>query len=426
MGKIIKYLDMKNIIFILTIAALLGVFSCNSKKENNNKDLRIIDVAGNIGRGRVVNLSEIASEILYIPLESNDKSLLGPPFNKIYFEKGIFYYFQHRGVIFKFDKRGNFINQFNRLGRGPHEYEYFNNLQIDNLNDKLYIKTSNKIIEYKPDGTFIKTINIIGSKDLAGYKCSFALKLNENLFVLPSSPIIASNSGYSVAAIDSSLNVKLQVKYPDQEKEFVKTLKRSYGLENIQIYKFNNSVRIIHGTNEYILGINKDLQVDTSYIFNYGKYNINNADLEMRFNNNLPYICRFAAIYESDKYLFMQFHLGSLTYKPREMLKGGEQGAIGKTYKVPISCSLFNKKTGEFTFVDQPDINQEGFVDDFEGGPAIWPLYISEDGYMVSSIQATDFMSYAEKASVSDKFKQIASKLKENDNPVLVLVKLKK
>jgi len=91
----------------------------------------------------------------------------------------------------------------------------------------------------------------------------------------------------------------------------------------------------------------------------------------------------------------------------------------------PTIDLVFKKKTGFFTFVDQPIFNQIGFVDDLEGGTAIWPSYISEDDYMVSYINAIDFISHSKTESCSDKFKTIASELKDTDNPVLVLVKLK-
>lgn len=87
--------------------------------------------------------------------------------------------------------------------------------------------------------------------------------------------------------------------------------------------------------------------------------------------------------------------------------------------------SLLNKKTGEFKFVDQPELNQFGFKDDFEGGPAFWPVYISEDDYMIAMIDAYKFIQHAQTNNVSDKFKKIAEGLKETDNPILVRVKLK-
>ncbi|MDP3452962.1 MAG: hypothetical protein Q8R90_08410 [Bacteroidales bacterium] len=117
--------------------------------------------------------------------------------------------------------------------------------------------------------------------------------------------------------------------------------------------------------------------------------------------------------------------MGSLPHKPRIKLQAGKAGERGETLEQPITASLFNKKTGQFQYVDQPEINQFGFVDDFEGGPAIWPDYISEDDFMVTIIDAYKFIQHAQTHKVSDKFKKIADGLKETDNPVVVLVKLK-
>ena len=91
----------------------------------------------------------------------------------------------------------------------------------------------------------------------------------------------------------------------------------------------------------------------------------------------------------------------------------------------PFSCALYDKRDGGFRLIDQPADLQKGFIEDFEGGPAFWPNYISDDEYMVSFINASEFIQHAQTNKVSDKFKQIASKLKETDNPVAVLVKLK-
>ena len=53
-------------------------------------------------------------------------------------------------------------------------------------------------------------------------------------------------------------------------------------------------------------------------------------------------------------------------------------------------------------------------------------MYISEDDYMVNIIDACEFIDYVQSHKVSEKLKKIAEGLKETDNPVLVLVKLKK
>jgi len=407
------------------ILLLTVLFSTACSEQKTVGDVRFIDVAGSVGSGRVVNLSEIAGEIQYIPLETTDQSILGLPYQNILFEDGTLYFIQMYGEIKIFDDKGHFLKVFNRYGRGPQEYESLGNLQIDNKSDKMCINSFNKIVEYKRDGKFVREIESSGISDLDEYSYSSSLKLNDNLYVLRSSARFAANSGYSAVAIDSTSKVILKIKYPDEEREFVKKMPRTYAFEEPYIFKFKDRLRIVNGNSEFILGVDKNLNVDTSYILNYGKYNIRSASLGMRSDSNIPFVHRFTTIFESENYLFMKFHLGSLAHKPRVMLKAGEAGENGKTYSDPISCSLFNKKTGEFTFVDQPEFDQMGFVDDMEGGPAIWPFYISEDGYMVSCITAMDLISHTAKAKVSEKLRKISENLKETDNPVLVLVKLK-
>ncbi|HCT93604.1 MAG: hypothetical protein A2322_03515 [Bacteroidetes bacterium RIFOXYB2_FULL_39_7] len=116
----------------------------------------------------------------------------------------------------------------------------------------------------------------------------------------------------------------------------------------------------------------------------------------------------------------MTFHTGSLSDKPAKMI-----GLNSHEYVYNFECSVFNKKTGEFQFILQPEINQLGFVEDFEGGPAVWPKYVSSDGYLITYMYAHEFKAHAETHEVSDKFKSIADNLKDTDNPVIVRVKLK-
>ena len=54
---------------------ILSLFiSCTSQKENSDK--RIIPVAEVIGTGEILNLSNCAKSVRYIPLETNDTTLI--------------------------------------------------------------------------------------------------------------------------------------------------------------------------------------------------------------------------------------------------------------------------------------------------------------------------------------------------------------
>ncbi len=79
---------------------------------------------------------------------------------------------------------------------------------------------------------------------------------------------------------------------------------------------------------------------------------------------------------------------------------------------------------------------EQSLVNDLDGGPGFRPGTIRNDSTIVSWIEALDFKEYI----ASDAFKEsnpiypekkrelekLANSLKETDNPVLILVKLKK
>ncbi|MDD2425565.1 MAG: 6-bladed beta-propeller [Bacteroidales bacterium] len=409
---------MRHLIFFI-IPLLLIQPGCSSDNQNTEEGLKVIDVAGGVGKSRLVNLSEIADTIEYIPLETNQESLLAhPPHERILYEKDILYFPQKRGIIKLFNSKGEYLSTFNRLGRGPQEYEQFGELQIDNVSGKIIILSINKVLEYSPNGECIRNIflpapNMIDNKSIGDF-----IMLGDNYFFL-------DGFKYPVIITDSSLNVIKRLKYPPEDVDLVKVEKSIPRFATSYIYLYKDRIRLINGINKYVLSINKDLSVDTVFIINYGKYSPENTKSGSRnsLNYTSPYLWRYGNVLESDNYLFMRFHLGSLSDKPYKMHRNWK-GSVRQLID-PNACALFNKETEEFTFLDQPEIDQMGFVDDIEGGPAIWPKYVSADNYMVSYILAEEFIAHAESHKVSEKFKKIADGLKETDNYVFVRVKLK-
>jgi hypothetical protein len=223
---------------------------------------------------------------------------------------------------------------------------------------------------------------------------------------------------------DSTSKVLTKIPYPKKEKEFVVDLALGYSTSSQispSLFKYKNCVRVINGANENIISINNDLQIDTVFRLNYGKYNVKNYPNSYNLQvEDLPFFRIHDRVFESSSFLFMRFKTGKLPFKPWEY-----RTKYGNVVSSPISCSFFNKKTGRFTFIDPCDVNEFGLIDDFEGGPAFWPLYISQDDYMVNYIDALEFIEYAKNPKVSDKFRSIANSLKETDNLLLIRVKLK-
>ena len=391
----------KSIVKSLGVIIMLFLFSCS--EENNEKDFRVIDVA----------------DIQYIPLETAEGILIGRNTGDNYYENGIFYIKTGQGSFGIFDKTGKYIRTFNRLGRGPQEYESFRNPHIDCNTGNIVIRTQNRVLEYTPNGNLVRGLNISPDVSLAVYD-GRAFKLGDNYYLLSVS--VTDSMKPATVIVDTASNVLKRIDYPEEEWKIIEASEgMRASLNEIRYFKYKGKLMVINGTDPNILGVDEKLNIDTSYIINYGPYKVTPGDITINRRNQTR-IFSYSNVFESDNYVFMQFNLGSLAHKPylQTVLKTGKVLSLG------LSCALFDKRDGSFTFVDQPVTDQTGLVDDMEGGPAFWPQYISSDQYMVAMICADEFISLSESPGCSEKIKKLALTLKESDNPVMVLVKLKK
>lgn len=414
------------LIFFWTALLLIG---CTTEKPV--KDIRVIDLENNVGKSRKVVLSEVAENIEYIPLETSMESFLGTPIReKLIYENGKLFIYQ-RGDYFKiFNSKGEYSGKFNKRGNGPKEYIGLYFVAIDSSAKVISIGTPKNIVEYKITGEYLRTIKLPFEEKLKGVNYTKLGIAGDKYYVLTTGIITPNdNHDYSAIIIDSTSKVVHKIPYPKKAGEFVDklVLKKFPSVPfgspiTPTLFTFRDTVRIINETDQTIISVDRNLNIDTAYRLNYGKYCITNfPDLYTIRVEDQPYMQIYSRFFESSAFLFMSFRTGKLPFKRWEFTN-----VDGMIISAPVTRSFFNKKTGQFSFIDQCGVDEFGLIEDFEGGPAFWPLYISQDDYMVSYIDALKFIQYAQTHKVSDKFKKIADNLKEDDNPVVVLVKLKK
>ena len=88
---------------------------------------------------------------------------------------------------------------------------------------------------------------------------------------------------------------------------------------------------------------------------------------------------------------------------------------------------VFDKSTGELALMRQPIKGKLGFKNDIDNGPVIWPHYISTNNELVTYIYPEDFIEYYENTeNPSPRMTEIAKNLKIDDNPIVIIAKLKK
>lgn len=149
-------------IWLLTILLIL-ICSCGRKDNRvieNTNSIRVIDLLSE-PVSEISNLSDMASDVEYIPLQTTRNSLIESIGKIIKCENKI--YIKNELEIMCFDKEGRFSHKLDKGGRGPEEYTYLFDFDISSDNKTLLILSNGKILEFNNTGNeflFMKSINL--------------------------------------------------------------------------------------------------------------------------------------------------------------------------------------------------------------------------------------------------------------------------
>lgn len=418
--------------FFFIIISLFSVLSCTGRRDAGNSGYNVIDIESSVGKGRVVDLSEIATEIRYIPLETNKNSAIGST-PVISYEKGRIY-IRSSGIMKVFDSLGRYLYTFDKRGRGAHEY-YYSRPFVEYLNggfsvaEKLRDCTVVKI--YSRDGEYVKSVVVPNPNNNLIHSVTI---LNPNLFVaqIRSTPFNFEKNNIALF-FDSLSNFlgflpkpKLKI---DNKKKSVTTLflgskKVSFDEDNIPVFyrTFGDKIRIYTNTGDTIYGCGSDLKLKTEFVLNYGKYKKENY-IPVDFTNFPGDFINISNLYylENASFLVLDVNLRDFAHEPYF----GSISIFVPNAKKTSSFGLYNKSTREFTFLNHPLKGKPGFRENILNGPPFIPVYFSNDNYAAGIMYPQTLLNYASEYNVSDSLKEVVAGLKEADNPVIVIAKLK-
>lgn len=420
--------------YLYLFVLILIFFSC----DGNQRDVKeptpkysVIDVGSSVGKGRVVKLSEVASDIKYIPLETDNNSLVGSYPLAFYENDRI--YIRFSKIIKVFDKSGKFLFAFDRHGGGPEEYPASSLVEIEHGSGNFrveYQNGSNTIVKtYSREGEFIKDYTFPGIT-----RISKTIKINPNLFMSQFSHIDNEEQEYIGFMYDSLCNIDAYIPTPVVLKNYKTEGDQTIKIGNRRIYmsgitihsylhSFKNTPRIYTFLADTIYTYNRDSGFVPVYALDYGKYMNDKVSLmdvgpiTGKFINISPWL-----YIETENFLLLNFILRDFAHEP---FVGKTIQNVGKMRERRDSYGLYNKISGEFTLLNHPIKGIPGFKDDILKGPPFIPQYMSEDNYAVNLFHPDELIDYVAKNHVSPELSKIASTLKESDNPVVVLVKLK-
>lgn len=371
----------QNITVMCTIFLFLFVFlSCQNKPEEQN----IIDVS----KGQTLNyhpLMDGIETIELIPLETNEKNLIGYA-NRICMTKSKIYIFDSRtSSIQIFDISGNFINNLHHVGRGPNEYTRIRSFRVTD-DGTIYIFSPKKILKYNDELEVVEVTNLSGRPYL------------DDFYVFDDNNIVFYNSYNS-----KSEENHLLINYRDH------VFGKKYGICTTMDYSFNRFYRYgdiinfvpLFNTNE-ILGVDKNFNVSSRYkvLLNDDSEKTKNNQIHKHINTNKNRSYTINSFIETNKHIYISYQ------------------------NSPVKHCLYNKTTKQ-CFKSKYSLTKRN------GGFLVSVKNISHDGkYFIGMVSAVHLSEDMAKGLIADdKISQIQlnklKNLKTGDNPILIRMKPK-
>jgi len=398
------------------------LISCNVK---NNQRQKILNTRIETNEPFVINpqdfekknlsLSIFADDIKYIPL--SNKLQIGSVQALRVTSNAVYLIYDHSGggegigdqQLFRFDKNGKNPVQIGRVGKGPHEYLSGNFFAVDEPNNRIYVSGKvNTVLAFDTLGNYIREFKF-QNPELSFSELDI---LSSNKLFLPQRKLGAKGP-YLWYVIDTLGNV-ISSKNNSTPKFETHTGAHS------GTFKYKDKISYWIDYNDTIFEISPNLTYHASYIIAPDEPRVDELKLQSHANRFLKppeyYLPRF--FIETNKYLINRYsYKGEYTF-----------AFIDKNTRKTFTC---NYKLGK-------DVTG-GIVNDFDAGLMFFPLdYFTdrENEYLTGIIQPFELKTHV----ATDKFKnsipkypekkkeleQLANSLNENDNPVLMLVKLKK
>ncbi|MBW6480878.1 MAG: 6-bladed beta-propeller [Bacteroidales bacterium] len=385
----------------LLLAGILISVSCNrpgSVKDPAADLPYAIDLERDIGNVRSVPLSTLGKEVEYIPLETGEGSMLRRVANVIVCDSLLFV--SDGSTLFLFGRSGEFIRQIGTSGRGPGEYNYVRNFNIDRNNQDIYILALPNVMVFGFDGKYRRSFS-------ADYRPSQVVMKDENtlMFHLFNMSGPSPDTAYSWYITDKEGVVLSKIR-----NHFKRVSQPGIIVPNSPLYVHDGSPRFLEFGMDTLYYFKNSVMTPYA-IFNRGKLKMDpdlhlTPDTYKEVTDRVRERIWISEIIENSRYLFVNISWG---------------------LSDSVSRCLFEKENMGLTV-----LKENGFEDDQNAGPVFWPKFISEDNTMVDHIDALRFLQIirSEKPGLpsagrkaSERLERLEKELTETSNPVLMLVR---
>lgn len=381
----------------MKITCLLILIILSISCKTNNKGLFKFDprsLAEN-----EITLSKIADFVTYVPLEN---TILIGNIGHIKFINQSIYFYSNEGII-AFDRVKKLLKKIGSLGRGPGEYLDHRHFTVDEKTETVYDLDIGDIVKtYSRSGQFLRSFPL--QRNGSSASIDF---FESKLFV--SYAIQYENAKYSWIVFDTLGNV---IK---KRESGIPIFSSIYGVSEAS-YKLRDRIFYWNSYTDTVFSVLSDLTEEPSFIINSGEHRYPRSR-SVPINPYEKYMV-LNSIFEISRYIVIRY------YFKREIL---------------LLYDKRDKKSFLIYLEFDRNIRLNGIVNDLDGGSWFFPeSYFTENGreYMISlqypyqikaRVASDEFRNSTPKYPEKKKqLEKLADSLKETDNPVLMIVRLKK
>ena len=389
-----------NSILVIILMVLAGCRESNKQSTviRSNADLITVDVTKSYPEKELI-LQDFM-DVEYIPLETTDEFLNRGIVHAVGREFIVVTNRNTDAEIFIYDRNGKGVKKINRKGQGPEEYAFFLGIVLDEDNGEIFVH-ERKVWVYDLNGTFKRSFKF-GSDHMY---MQFYNYDRDHLFAYDYTVEIGEEfkkrSAYHVIMSKKDGSISSEIQIPFKKK--ITTAFQRRTKEGYTVTQPDDVCAMIPYQGNWILTL---LSADTVYTY-------------LPDNTLLPFIARTPSIQSMKPEIFLYPQTFTEQYYFVRTVKKGSLDdeelfpttnlVYDRQEQKMYECTVYN---GDFSTKKIVDLSPQRHLG---GEIEFWNQY-----------EASDLIEAYNKGELKGRLNEIAAELKEDDNPVIMLVKHRK
>jgi len=400
--------------FLLINSCINRTVEQESEDPVNRSQFSVIDYEGICKQQAVVKLSEIASDIEYVPLETNDECLLRSIVTYHFTKDYIFV--QNYDHVLMFDRRGRFIRKIGKPGRGPGEIGLIRVLSVLDSEKQIVLQNNwvRELLYFNYEGEFLKSEKVEDVYNI--------IAIQKDRFLLYEKCIKGNEK--NVFVVCDKLGDTLDVVQNHYKWENTNGIHATVSYNQfIPYYKYQGSYSFKAMYNDTVYNFLND-KIRPVFLIDLGKYKLP-QEYRPEVLDVSPYVLydefnrlsknyRFVSVFEASETLFLESHDYS------------EESGWNM---------IFNRMTREGRTLVTGNGLPGGITNDFDGGIDFWPVGAINDSVVYMPVLPYKMLAAHSLNRLNDsedgysgkrrRYQDLVSTLSESGNPVLIIVTLK-